>query len=286
MSLLSELVEPSPLDGRERALPRGAPLGPGSLTWKCFGDSRGALLALRAGVLQAMHPAISAALIDHSDVFENPLWRLARSAGPILGVIYDEDAEATARWVRDQHPPIRGRDAAGRRYHALDPDTYHWAHATFFEAQIATQELFGTPLTSTQKEQLYAESITWYARYGVTMRPVPCDYPAFERYWHSMLENVLQATPVACAAVDRAFDLGTPHPRLAGPAWKTLRWPLGRGATWLARVTLPPRAREILDISLSRGDNLALGCLKLLIRATWPAVPPRLRRLPRAARGL
>jgi uncharacterized protein (DUF2236 family) len=243
------------------------------------------LLAQRAGVLQVMHPAIAAALIDHSDVFENPLQRLIRSAGPILGVVYDEDAEATARWVRDRHPQIRGRDAQGHHYHALDPDTYYWAHATFFEAQIATQELFGTPLTAAEKERLYAESITWYARYGLTMRPVPRDYAAFERYWQGMFENVLEATPMALGAVRATRNLPAPHPALDGPAWAAVRPLVGVGAPWLTRGALPPGAREILDVTWSRNDELALRSLSALVRTSWPIVPPRLRRLPRARRG-
>jgi uncharacterized protein (DUF2236 family) len=261
----------------------GAPLGRGSLTWKYLGDTRGVLLAQRAGVLQVMHPAIAAALIDHSDVFENPLQRLIRSAGPILGVVYDEDAAATAHWVREQHPRIHGRDAQGRRYHALDPDTYYWAHATFFEAQIATQELFGTPLTRAEKEQLYAESITWYARYGLTMRPVPPDYAAFERYWQSMLEGVLRATSIARAAVRTVHDLPAPHPALAGPAWAAARGLVGFGAPWLTRGTLPPQARGALGITWSPSDELALRGLRAAVRSTWPLLPSRFRALPRAA---
>jgi uncharacterized protein (DUF2236 family) len=260
---------------------RGAPLGPRSLTWKHLADARGVLLAQRAGVLQVMHPAIAAALTDHSDVFENPLARLVRSAGPILGVVYDEDPEATARWVRDQHPRIRGRDHRGRRYHALDPDTYYWAHATFFEAQIATQELFGTPLSAAAKQRLYAESITWYARYGLTMRPVAPDYQAFERYWSSMFESVLRATPIARGAVQRARGLPAPHPKIEGPAWTAISPLVGYGAPWLTRGTLPPQAREILGITWSRGDELALQGLRKLIKVSWPIVPPRFKRLPR-----
>jgi uncharacterized protein (DUF2236 family) len=263
----------------------GAALGPGSLTWKHLGDMRGVLLAQRAGVLQVMHPAIAAALIDHSDVFENPLQRLIRSAGPILGVVYDEDGEATARWVRDQHPQIRGRDARGHRYHALDPDTYYWAHATFFEAQIATQELFGTPLTTAQKKQLYAESITWYARYGLTMRPVPPDYPAFERYWQSMFQDVLKPTSIALAAVRTTRKLPAPHPAIDGPVWAAARPLIGLGAPWLTRGTLPPQARELLNITWSHRDELALKGLRTLLQAAWPIVPPRFRRLPRASHG-
>jgi uncharacterized protein (DUF2236 family) len=261
----------------------GAPLGPGSLTWKHFADIRGTLLTQRAGVLQVMHPAIAAALIDHSDVFENPMQRLIRSAGPILGVVYDEDGEATARWVRDQHPPIRGRDTRGRRYHALDPDTYYWAHATFFESQIATQELFGVPLTDAEKEQLYAESITWYARYGLTMRPVPPDYQAFQRYWQTMFEDVLEPTSIARAAVRTTRDLPAPHLAIEGVVWAASRPLISRGGPWLTRGTLPPQAQEILGISWSHRDQLALDGLRALIRATWPIVPAGMRQLPRAS---
>src|SRR4051794_22476017 len=87
--------------------PVSAPLGPKSLTWELLGDSRHLLLIGRTGVLQTMHPAISQGLIDHSDYFDDPIGRFTRSAGPILGVVYDEDAAATADWVRDRHRTIR-----------------------------------------------------------------------------------------------------------------------------------------------------------------------------------
>jgi uncharacterized protein (DUF2236 family) len=286
--MLARPAEPPSRDRPETVCPApgGASLGPDSLTWKYFADIRGVLLAQRAGVLQVMHPAIAAALIDHSDVFENPLGRLIRSAGPILGVVYDEDGEATARWVRDQHPPIRGQDAHGRRYHALDPDTYYWAHATFFESQIATQELFGTPLPAAAKEQLYAESITWYARYGLSMRPVPPDYRAFERYWQAMFEDVLEPTSVALAGVRTTRELPAPHPTIDGVVWAAAQPLIRRGGPWLTRGTLPPQAREILATTWSRSDQLALDGLRALVRCTWPIVPPGVRQLPRAADAL
>jgi uncharacterized protein (DUF2236 family) len=263
----------------------GAPLDSNSLTWRYLADIRGVLLALRAGVLQVMHPSISAALLDHSDVFENPLARLIRSAGPILGVVYDEDAATTARWVRERHPSIRGSDNHDRRYHALEPETYYWAHATFFEAQIATQELFGVPFTAAEKEQLYAESITWYARYGLTMRPVPRDYAAFEHYWEQMLADVLEATPVALDAVQTMSHLPAPYPRIAGPAWATVRPLIGFSAPWLARGTLPLQARQTLEINWSFADEVTLRTLRALVRTAWPILPSPLRRLPRAARA-
>lgn len=268
---------------RERISDSGldaAPLGPDSLTWKYFGDMRGNLLALRAGVLQGMHPAIAAGLIDHSDFFENPMGRLARSAGPILGVVYDRDPADTGSWVRDQHPEIRGTDSQGQSYRALDPDTYYWAHATFFEGMIKTRDLFARPLTRIEKEQLYAESVTWYARYGVSMRPVPEDYAAFEQYWQRMFEEVLEPTRPAGEWVRRVRGIPAP------PAWPDLAWkPVGPlvGITgpWLTRVTLPDAARQMFGCELSRRDHLAFNAFRKSVRAIWPLVPDRFRMQPR-----
>jgi uncharacterized protein (DUF2236 family) len=261
----------------------GAPLGPGSLTWRYLGDSRNVLLAARAGVLQTMHPAIDAGVREHSDFFANPLHRIIRSAGPILGVVYDEDPERTGQTVRDFHRPIKGRLRDGHRYAALDPETYYWAHATFFEAQIATQELFGTPLEHAAKARLYAESITWYERYGLSMRPVPADYAAFEEYWARMLDQVLAPTSLARASIRRPKrSLPAPYGWLENPAWRALQPLLLDGSTWLLRGTLPARARELLEIDWQRQDELRLQALARTVRAAWVLTPPRLRRLPRA----
>lgn len=259
----------------------GLPLGPDSLTWKHFADMRGLLIVGRTGVLQTMHPTISQALVDHSDYFGNPLDRILRSSGPILGVIYDHDVTKTATWVRDQHREIKGKREDGKRYHALDPEAFFWAHATFFESQIARNEVFGTPLTEGQKRQLYGESITWYARYGLTMRPVPRDYDAFKLYWARMFNDVLQATPVAMDAMARP-DLPSPFRWLDGLGWKVAGPLVSSGGPWVTRGTLPQQAREILGLEWSARDELALRAMRTAVRVSWPLAPAQVRRLERA----
>jgi uncharacterized protein (DUF2236 family) len=66
-----------------------APLGPGSLTWKYFGDWRGLLVGLWAGSMQNMHPELGAGVEEHSRFFEERWQRLFRSLYPIGGVVYD-----------------------------------------------------------------------------------------------------------------------------------------------------------------------------------------------------
>jgi uncharacterized protein (DUF2236 family) len=264
----------------------GAALGPDSLTWRYFGDARGLLLIVRAGVLQAMHPAIDAALQQHSDFLQNPWNRLLRSAPPILGVVYDgPQAGATGSWVRDQHRDIKGADDQGRGYHALSPDAFYWAHATFFESMISGQELFGNRLDDAARELLYEESIDWYALYGLSMRPVPPDYAAFCEYWEHMLHDVLEPTEVAVGSFSPAAGLPAPYPWVPGPAWAVLRPLANRGPAWIARGTLPQAARDTLGLSWTAADALVLRSLLTGVRASWPLVPAPLRYMPRARAG-
>jgi uncharacterized protein (DUF2236 family) len=264
-------------------------LAPDTLTWRHFGDARGLLFAVRAGVLQAMHPAIDAALRQHSDFFENPWNRLLRSAGPILGVVYDRPGRSgeTATWVRDQHKGITGTTASGDRYRALDPSAFYWAHATFFESIIAVQGYLGNRLSRADQERLYDESIGWYEMYGLSMRPVPPDYAAFERYWADMLADGLEATEVAVGTfAGGGVPLPPPYPWLAGLPWMTMRPFVARAPTFVARGTLPAPAREQLGLSWSLADEVALRGMLAPLRASWPFVPEPLKWHPRAWTGV
>jgi uncharacterized protein (DUF2236 family) len=168
------------------------PLDEDSLTWRRFGDLRTYLVVGWAGLLQSMHPAISAALIEHSDFFDNPTNRLLRSGPPIADVVY-RGGKAGAK-VRGFHNDIAGRDEYGKRYHALNPGPYYWAHATFVATQYALAGYFTDPLSEAEKEQLYRESVQWYAQYGLSMRDVPADYAEFCEYWERTIADVLRHT--------------------------------------------------------------------------------------------
>ncbi|MBB4661579.1 oxygenase MpaB family protein [Conexibacter arvalis] len=276
--------------GAERAAgdERPAPLGPDSLTWQCFGDLRGLLLIGRAGILQNMHPAIGAGVGQHSDYFANPWNRLLRSASPILGVVYDGGgALATGATVRDYHREIKGVDQHGARYHALQPDVYYWAHATFFESQIVMRELFGRPLTEAEQERIYAESVQWYAQYGLSMRPVPPDLPAFRAYWKRTVEEVLTLTEPVRWSLDpaRRRDIAAPYDWIPRPVWWALRPLVMGGSMWLAAGTMPPVARAKLGLVWTDRDERRLRLLGRVVRALWPLLPDRLRWFPRARRG-
>ena len=172
-----------------------APLDPDGLVWEHFGRLPIFRLSngLREAMLQNMHPGLAAGVEHHSVFFEDPRARGERSIGPIMSVVYG--GPASHEWgklVRSFHGSIKGVDKYGRRYSALNPETFFWAHATFVEDIVTGHELTGYPLSRADKEALYLESIDWYRLYGVSMRPVPPDWDAFQQYWEQMINNVLE----------------------------------------------------------------------------------------------
>src|SRR4051812_7949355 len=134
------------------------PLGPDTLLWKYFGEWRLYLMAPATGLLQLMLPGVGSGVTQHSKFFEEPWERVFRSVPQIAGSIYDgPDAIATAAQIREFHRDIKGIDENGKRYHALDPEIYFWAHATFIWAAVTMVDIFDHRLTDAEKQQFYDE---------------------------------------------------------------------------------------------------------------------------------
>ncbi|MEO9224084.1 MAG: oxygenase MpaB family protein [Acidimicrobiales bacterium] len=281
------------LDAQAR---RPAELGPESLLWRWAGDTRIGLLAGPVGLLQTMHPAIGAALVDHSDFFTDPANRVVRSLPPILGSVYDGPDEGTGKAVRDYHRDIKGHDAKGRRYHALDPGTYWWAHATFqYMVEQVADRFERRPLTPYEREQLYQEGVAWYLRYGVSDRCVPETRAAFQQQWDYYCEEVLEPNPAANWLLDGLAGrqlapistLPPPIPKWVVPATnvKLLRriaLPSGRVVVYGG---LPPRVRERFGLRWTRVHELRLSALDAAVRRTWHKLPQWIRWQPRARAG-
>ncbi|WP_374158755.1 oxygenase MpaB family protein [Mycobacterium sp. G7A2] len=206
-----------PVSGGYDAPPQ--PLGPDSLTWRYFGQWTGMLQGPWAGSMQNMHPQLGAAVQQHSIFFLERMPRLFRSVYPIGGVVFDgHRAPTTGAQVRDYHIGIKGVDDQGRRYSALNPEVFYWAHATFFKSTLLAAEWLGGGLTEEQKRQLFDEHVQWYRMYGMSMRPVPKSWEDFQQYWDHMCHNVLENNWAARAVLD--LSTMPKHPSLEWmPDW-------------------------------------------------------------------
>ena len=238
---------------RPETEPVGLPLGPDSLTWRWFGDHRMALLGPRAAVLQNMLPALGQGVEDHSVWFAETLARLQRSIPPIFDTVYGPDPEASGHQVRDFHQPIKGRLPDGSPYSALNPDTYYWAHACFVEHLITATDTFIRRLGRAEKERLFAESVTWFERYGVSSRGTPQTYAEFETYFEHALEERLVAHRTAAYGVGYATK-GWPRPkRIPQPLWWLVERPVNAISSSITIGGMPPRGREILGLPWDAG---------------------------------
>jgi uncharacterized protein (DUF2236 family) len=269
---------------REQRQRNDHPLGPDSLTWRLFGDWRGLLTAVWAGSMQNMHPQLGAAVEQHSTFFAERWQRLFRSLYPIGGVVFDgEHAERTGHQVRDYHRHITGVDDRGRRYSALNPETFFWAHATFVMSLVVQEESFGDPLTDEQKEQIWAEGLRWYSMYGMTMRDLPRSWVEFQAYWDHMCAEILEDNKATRDVLDMSgLDKPPIAPWLPDPVWRVLRVPIGVGFTWMTVGMYDEPVRELLGYRWTWRDELARRAVREVSRRVWRLVPFELRYHPRA----
>ena len=263
------------------------PLGPDSLTWKYFGDWRGMLQGPWAGSMQNMHPQLGAAVEEHSIFFQERWPRLLRSMYPIGGVVFDSDrAPMTGAEVRDYHVDIKGVDAQGRRYHALNPDVFYWAHSTFFMGTIIVADRLCGGITEAEKRRLFDEHIQWYSMYGMSMRPVPKTWEEFGAYWEHMCTEVLENNQAARDVLDLR-DLPKPPFVSWMPdwMWSAQRKLLAPFFVWFTTGLYDPAVRKLMGYSWSARDEWLHRRFGNLVHLVFAALPKRARMHPRARAG-
>ncbi|MEV6767184.1 oxygenase MpaB family protein [Nocardia sp. NPDC051030] len=257
-------------------------VGPGSLLWRYAGDWRSILEGTAAGVLQLMYPPLGTAVAEQSEFFDDPFGRIYRSIPQIWATIFADDHALRGLQIRDLHRGIKGTVATGGRYHALDPETFWWAHATFTWLIFRSVELYYPPgeLDDDGREQLYTETVAWYRRYGVSMRAVPVSYAEFQSEFKRFCVEKLELTVAARRSLDIAA-LSEPNavPVLPAALVRAMRWPLRPWSRGAVVGGLPPEIRERFGLSWTLADVRRDRFTTAVIRTTLRLLPYRLNRV-------
>jgi uncharacterized protein (DUF2236 family) len=121
--------------------------GPDRPIWRVHADASIFVGALRALLLQSLHPLAMAGVADHSDYREDPWGRLQRTARFLAATTYGTEAQAelACAMVRRVHERVHGIAADGRPYDANDPHLLTWVHIAEADSFLAAHQRYGTP---------------------------------------------------------------------------------------------------------------------------------------------
>jgi uncharacterized protein (DUF2236 family) len=260
-------------------------LGPDSLVWQLGGDWTVLLGGGRALLLQVSHPVVAAGVEQYSDFRANPWKRLTGTLDLYLSVVFggEQRARRAGADLRSLHRDIKGVDADGRRYHALDPEAFAWVHATLVDSAVQMIERFRQPLSPAERERYYAEMGQVGALYGLRAEDLPADWSSFQKYLDEKMRTRLRDSATVRDVLASVMHPARP-PVLPVPdrLWRAGSWPGAALARLVTIGTLPQPLRELLGLRWTEGQQRALEAGQRLIRRVGPTLPDRLRLMPPA----
>ncbi len=275
-----------PMPVHETAEPR-LRLGPDSLVWKFHGDVRNLLGFQRLAGTENCIEQLAQGVEDHSVIFSDFLGRARRSAPPIMQTVYSEDPHDWGRRVRDFHGSIKGTISDGSRYHALNPELFYWAHATFVDQVLYITDTFIRRLSHEEKVQIFEEGKVWYQLYGVSARNQPQTYEEFQAYWESMLGRFVRTRTIWYAT--GYLRKGIPGPGwLPRPLWRIVAAPIDAVLRTVLIGTLPQEMREVCALPWNERAERRFQRFAAVVRAANPLfnrLPVRVLYTPWAARA-
>ena len=137
-------------------------------------DSAMFIGAIRALLLQSLHPLAMAAVAEHSDYRGDPWGRLQRTSHFVGVTTFGRSAEAQqaiAR-VRAIHQRVTGTAPDGRPYAASDPHLLTWVHIAEADSFLRAHACFGTrPLDKADRDRYVADMARIGTELGVPDPP-------------------------------------------------------------------------------------------------------------------
>jgi uncharacterized protein (DUF2236 family) len=137
-------------------------------------DSAMFIGAIRALLLQSLHPLAMAAVAEHSDYRGDPWGRLQRTSH-FVGITTfgrTEDAERAIARVRAIHQRVTGTAPDGRPYAASDPHLLTWVHIAEADSFLRAHSTFGArPLDKDGRDGYVADMARIGAELGVPDPP-------------------------------------------------------------------------------------------------------------------
>jgi uncharacterized protein (DUF2236 family) len=182
------------------------------------------------------------------------------------------------------HQRIKGLDAAGQPYHALEASAFHWVHATLVDGTAVLLEHFGNPLLGDDFARLYEEMRYVGRLCGLRDRDMPRDWASFRHYFSHMVRSELEDNRIVREVI--ATLLRPPRPsKLPVPDyfWQACVWPPAGHLAMLCTIgLLPAPLRVRLGLAWTQREELELRVYAAFIRRVVSLLPAYVRMHPYA----
>ncbi|MFC7303570.1 oxygenase MpaB family protein [Streptomyces monticola] len=258
----------------------------GGAAWRYFGDTRNFLISPQLLLLQVAHPVVGAGVEQHSQFRAEPWQRLWRTVSSLSTVIYGGQQAATAEAdrLRAVHRDMKGVDGQGRRYHALNPEAYHWVHATLVRGAFDGHRIFGKGLDDAEAEAYYRDMRDVGRVWGLKEHHMPADWKSFCAYYDEMVRDRLELNQSVRDVLDELARPQKPPVRLLpGFVWRPFAALSAHYALLVNIGTLPPVLRERLGLSWTPRQERSLRRFRRVVRVVMALVIPPLRIAPTMA---
>ena len=194
-----------------------------SVFWRVNREIAVGLAGPRAVLMQIAHPLVAAGVANHSRYREARFGRLYRTALAAASITFCSEnlALRAIRSIDRKHQKVHGvlREKAGvfpagTLYDANDPELKLWVLATITDSTLLVYELFVKPLSMTEREEFYRDSLLLAKLFGVPNSIVPPTYVDFQAYMNDMLGgDIIRVSDSAREIADALFA-----PTIAGKA--------------------------------------------------------------------
>lgn len=247
--------------------------GPDSLTWRLQSEQWLIAAGARAFLMQAAHPKVAQAALDHSRFAEDPFGRVSRTISAMAVLSFGTMGEVTemARRISQVHqtvtgtfPATAGHESAGAPYRASDPGVLLWVHACFIDSILTAYRCFVGPLTGAECDQYWQESSRYARLLGIHGADLPPNYAALQAYLRDEIE--IGDVTVSEAARVIAKSVLFPDVTLARrPLWALVRL--------ITAGQLPPRIRLEYGIPWTHSHAVAFQVVCGVARLARRAFP-------------
>lgn len=249
--------------------------GPDSISWRIDRE----LVVLAGGscalLMQAAHPGVAMAVVEHSTYASDPFGRLMRTLTSSFDVVFGDrpTAQAAIRRINAIHAGVGGRMPDGEgTYSALDPAALLWVHATLVDTALRIYGRFVQPLDEADEQAYHAESGRVALLLGVPAGLLPSTIGEL-RDWMAdrMGDGTIRVTPQA-----RRVARTVLHPVPAAPR------ALAQMVHLVSLSTLPPGLRRQYGLHWSPARERGIERLARISRGVVPRLPSVVRHAPQA----